>query len=218
MEKGCRNMKEFRYEDHVGLWKNELADFMPDRFFDVHEHIGPESVVGPMDEERARSALTNFTFMEWEDLLRVYDQMYAGKEPKYVVGFGFVIHEVDVRAANSYVLHKAKEDPRLLPMLLATPRDPGALQAGYEEMAGNGIASRSAPLFNQLLAHRSRARLSISCLFCSLTPDRILIWFSAKTRSLLFSSMVRITLAAVGAQEPFSINATVRFWKLRLVR
>ena len=139
MEKGCRNMKEFRYEDHIGLWKNELADFMPDRFFDVHEHIGPESVVGPMDAERTRSALTNFTFMEWEDLLRVYAEMYPGKQPKYVAGFGFVIHEVDVRAANSYVLHKAKEDPRLLPMLLATPRDPDALQAGWEEAKELGV-------------------------------------------------------------------------------
>lgn len=139
MKKGCRNIKQFRYEDHIGLWKNELADFMPDRFFDAHEHIGPLSVVGPMDEERARSALTNFTFMEWEDLLQVYARMYAGKEPGYVVGFGFVIHEVDVRAANSYVLHKAKTDPRLLPMLLATPRDPGALMAGYEEACALGV-------------------------------------------------------------------------------
>ena len=56
-----------------------------------------------------------------------------------MAGFGFVIHEIDVRAANSYVLRKAKEDKRLLPLLLATPRDPGALQAGYEEAQALGV-------------------------------------------------------------------------------
>lgn len=139
MANGCRNMKEFQFEDHIGLWKEELADFMPDRFFDVHEHIGPESVVGPMDEERTRAALTNFTFMEWEDLLRVYASMYPGKELMYAVAFAFPIHEVDVRAANTYVLQKAKEDSRILPLLLATPRDPGALQAGIAEAAAMGV-------------------------------------------------------------------------------
>ena len=32
------------------------------------------------------------------------------------------------------------------------------------------------------------------------------------------SSIDFITFAAIGAQEPFSIRATVRFWKLRSVR
>ena len=139
MAKGCQSMKEFRYEDHVGMWKNELADFMPERFFDTHEHISPESLVGPMDEERRRSALTTYTGMEWEELLQVYADMYPGKEPRYVVGFGFVIHELDVRRANTYVLQKAKQDGRLLPMLLATPRDPDALHAGYAEAQRLGV-------------------------------------------------------------------------------
>ena len=132
-------MKEFRFEDHVGMWKKELADFMPDRFFDTHEHISPESMVGQMDEERKRSALTTYIGMEWEELLQLYADMYPGKDPRYVVGFGFVIHELDVRKANSYVLHKAKNDPRLLPMLLATPRDPNALHIGYEEAQKLGV-------------------------------------------------------------------------------
>jgi len=139
MSRGCQSMKDFRYEDHVGMWKNELADFVPDCFFDAHEHISPESLVGPMDEERKRSALTTYIGMEWEELLQLYADMYPGKEPRYVVGFGFVIHELDVRKANSYVLNKAKNDSRLLPMLLATPRDPEALQIGYEEAQKMGV-------------------------------------------------------------------------------
>lgn len=139
MATGCRSMKTFKYEDHVGLWENELKDFMPECFFDVHEHIGPEDLVGPLDEERKLSALTTYTGAEWEELLGLYKDMYSGKQPKYVCGFGFVIHELDVRKANSYILNKAKEDSRLLPLLLYTPRDPEALTDGYEEAQKLGV-------------------------------------------------------------------------------
>lgn len=139
MELGCRSTKEFRYRDHIGLWREELVDFMPERFFDAHVHIGPPSVVGPMDEARAGSALTNFTFLEWDNLLRIYRDMFGGREPRYIAGFGFVIREIDVRRANSYVLHKAKQDKHLLPLLLASPRDPDALMVGYEESLALGV-------------------------------------------------------------------------------
>lgn len=139
MSAGCRSMKEFRYEDHIGLWENELKGFMPDCFFDVHEHIGPECLVGTLDEERRLSALTTYTGHEWEELSELYKVMYSGKEAKYICGFGFVIHELDVRRANSYILEKAKENSRLLPLLLYTPRDPGALNDGYEEAKRLGV-------------------------------------------------------------------------------
>lgn len=139
MGAGCRSMKTFVFEDHIGLWEKELKDFMPARFFDVHEHIGPESLVGPMDEERARCALTTYTGVEWEELQKLYKDMYPTCDVKYTCGFGFVIHELDVRKANSYVLNKAKEDPRLLPLLLYTPRDPDVLKVGYEEAEKLGV-------------------------------------------------------------------------------
>lgn len=86
MAAGCHGMKTFKFEEHIDLWKGELRDFMPKRFFDVYEHIGPESLVGPMDEERKLSALTTYTGVEWEELLQLYKDMYPGKEPKYVCG------------------------------------------------------------------------------------------------------------------------------------
>ena len=139
MAKGCRDIKEFKYEDHVGLWANELKDFMPDMFFDTHEHISPESIIKDMSEERLRVALNTYNCMEWEDLLKIYSDLYSGKTLKYATCFGFVCREIDVRAANSYVLHKAKEDSRILPLLLAAPCDPGALKAGIEEAKELGV-------------------------------------------------------------------------------
>lgn len=132
-------MKNFRYEDHIGLWENELKDFMPSRFFDVHGHIGMEDFVSEIDEERKLSALMTYTGMEWEELLGVYRDMYSGKEVRYVCGFGFVIREVDVEKANSYIIRKAKEDKRLLPFLIHTPRNPQALISGYEEAKKMGV-------------------------------------------------------------------------------
>ena len=72
MATGSRSMKTFKYEDHIGLWENELKDFMPDRFFDVHEHIGPEDLMGELSDERKVSALATYTGSEWEDLLSLY--------------------------------------------------------------------------------------------------------------------------------------------------
>ena len=47
-----------------------------------------------------------------------------------------------------------------------------------------------------------------------------LIWtaVSAKVRFLQEDSFSFMTLKAMGAQEPFSMKATVRFWKFRSVR
>ncbi len=139
MSAGCRSMKTFEFCDHIGLWERELRDFMPDRFFDVHAHIGKESSIAPLDDVRSLATLTTYTGNEWEELLSLYNNMYPGKEAKYTCGFGFVIHENDVRKANSYILEKAKEDGRLLPLLLYSPRDKMALADGYNEAKRLGV-------------------------------------------------------------------------------
>lgn len=64
----------------------------------------------------------------------------------------------------------------------------------------------------------SFANASTCARLLSPSAHRSFTSFSAKVRFLDFSSMPFITLAATGAQEPFSIKPTVRFWKLRSVR
>ena len=61
------------------------------------------------------------------------------------------------------------------------------------------------------LADSSWARASSWAVLVSSRAERIFTVFSAKVRSLLFSSMVFMIRAATGAQLPFSMKATVRF-------
>ena len=58
----------------------------------------------------------------------------------------------------------------------------------------------------------SLARASSWAVLVSSRAEKIFTVFSAKVRSLLFSSMVFMIRAATGAQLPFSMKATVRFW------
>ena len=48
--------------------------------------------------------------------------------------------------------------------------------------------------------------------FSADSAERMVTGVPTKVMFLLFSNMPFITLAASGAQEPFSISATVRFW------
>ena len=52
-----------------------------------------------------------------------------------------------------------------------------------------------------------------SCsLFAPFTAERTVTVVSVNVMSLLFSNIPFITLAAIGAHEPFSIMPMVRFW------
>lgn len=66
--------------------------------------------------------------------------------------------------------------------------------------------------FNRYFAISSSASASICAMFSSFKAERICTVFSVKVRSLQLSNLARIAFAAMGAQEPFSIRATVRFW------
>ena len=66
--------------------------------------------------------------------------------------------------------------------------------------------------------HNSSASAEICSLFSSVIDDKILTCVSAYSKFLLFSSIARMTFPAIGAQLPFSINATVLFWKLCSVK
>lgn len=57
-----------------------------------------------------------------------------------------------------------------------------------------------------------RAIASISASFASLSEDMIFTLFSSHVMFLLFSNIPCITLAAAGAQLPFSMSPMVRFW------
>jgi predicted TIM-barrel fold metal-dependent hydrolase len=110
------------YEDHIGLWKNELDDFLPGKLFDIHVHVGPQSIHKRISEQRKKFALTTFTSFTIDELDDWYLRLYPKRE---IVGsciFGFPIREVDIKKANQYIIKQSNNKKNLYPLLLISPQ------------------------------------------------------------------------------------------------
>ncbi|MCK9265645.1 amidohydrolase [bacterium] len=92
-----------RYQDHIGLWENELREWVPEKIFDAHTHIGPVGIMKKISPERAEKPLCFFTSFTIEELLFAYKNLYNGKKILNICAFGFPLMEVDIDAANRYV-------------------------------------------------------------------------------------------------------------------
>ena len=92
-----------RYQDHIGLWESELKEWVPEKIFDVHVHIGPSGIMKRISSKRAKSPLCFFTSYTIEELLLDYQNLYSGKKILNICAFGFPLREVDINAANRYV-------------------------------------------------------------------------------------------------------------------
>ncbi|MFH0965424.1 MAG: amidohydrolase family protein [Planctomycetota bacterium] len=111
------------YVDHVGLWRDELREWVPQELFDAHVHLGPPDVMGGIDADRRKAPLTTFTSLEWEALQAVYRDVYSGKRIVGLFAFPFPLLEVDIERANDYIIEVMKRDPRVRGFFLAHPRD-----------------------------------------------------------------------------------------------
>ena len=96
------------YLDHLGLWKNELSDWMPDNLFDAHLHLGPAEAMGDISLERYHEPLTTFTSLTWEEAFEWYTHLYSGKTIEGLIAFPFPLKEVNIEAANQYIVDLMK--------------------------------------------------------------------------------------------------------------
>jgi len=111
------------YQDHIGLWQNELAAWMPDEFFDAHVHLSPAEVVGPISAERRKEGLTAFTRFTWEEAMAWYGDLFGGKKIAGLIAFPLPMREVRLEAANEYIIALMRRDPRVKGFILADPKD-----------------------------------------------------------------------------------------------
>ena len=96
------------YQDHVGLWGTELKEWVPDTIFDAHVHLGSPEVIGKISNERMRVALTTFTSFTWEEAQGWYHDLYSNKKVVGLIAFPFPLFEVNIEAANSYLIELMK--------------------------------------------------------------------------------------------------------------
>jgi predicted TIM-barrel fold metal-dependent hydrolase len=128
------------YADHIGLWADELMAWVPDVIFDAHVHLGPPEVIATISSERRQVALSTFTSLTWEQLQDVYGQLYRGKRVAGLIAFGFPLREVDIRAANQYMIDLMKRNGnRLKGFLLAHPTDVESTLAMFDEALEQGV-------------------------------------------------------------------------------
>jgi len=116
-------MSVAQYTDHIGLWEKELKSWLPERIFDGHVHLSPPGIMRPISEARRREPLLTFTSYTWEQLREIYRLAFSGKQVVGVIGFPFPPHEVDIDAANDYIIELMSVDPSFRGFALADPVD-----------------------------------------------------------------------------------------------
>ena len=116
-------MNVVEYTDHIGLWERELKSWLPEKIFDGHVHLSPPGIMQPISEARLREPLLTFTSYTWEQLRDIYRLAFSGKQVVGVIGFPFPLREVDIDAANDYIIGLMSVDPSFRGFALADPVD-----------------------------------------------------------------------------------------------
>ncbi|MBM4046345.1 MAG: hypothetical protein FJ279_14645, partial [Planctomycetes bacterium] len=127
------------YQDHLGLWANELRDWLPEALFDAHVHLSPATVIGPISPERRKEGLCAFDSFTWDDALTWYGHLFSGKRIAGLIAFPLPLREVNLEAANAYVADLARRDARVKGFILAHPKDAQRTIQQFEAMARSGI-------------------------------------------------------------------------------
>lgn len=113
----------FNYNDHTGLWVNELKDWVPDTIFDAHIHLGQPDAVGKVADERYKEPLLTFTNWTLEDARDVYASVYSGKNISGAIAFGFPLREVRLEQANAYICNLMRDNPDIRGFIISSPQN-----------------------------------------------------------------------------------------------
>ena len=127
------------YSDHIGLWANELKAWMPKSVFDAHVHLGPEEIMSPISPARQKEPTTTFTSLRWETIQSLYANLYDGITVEGMIAFGIPLREVDVIAANDYIINLMKQEPSVKGFLLADPADTSGVISQFSKAADEGV-------------------------------------------------------------------------------
>lgn len=140
-----------RYDDHVGLWANELRAWVPECIFDAHVHVGPPGIHSELSPERAASVLGNLMFLPEEELRSFYSNVYSGKSIVGMIAFGFPFFEIDIDAANAYIVNLMRADSRVKGFVVADPRDASRTIRAFYEAAEAGVCFHGVKPYFDLL-------------------------------------------------------------------
>ena len=103
------------YVDHVPVIVGGRVEGLDAarHLYDVHVHVGPAAVMGPLRDEHRKLPLATFSHLTFEELETWYGRLFSGKRIAGLIAFPFPLHEVDIEAANRYLLELMKREPRV---------------------------------------------------------------------------------------------------------
>jgi len=130
------------YEDHIGLWRDELRAWVPAALFDAHVHVGPPEIVGPVTPERQGQALSTFTSFTAEALAAAHAALFQGCTVNGMFAFPFPQREVDLERANDHMIELMLRDRRAHGLMLSDPENADRAVAAYEKARARGVPFR----------------------------------------------------------------------------
>ena len=111
------------YHDHIGMWDEELKDWLPKTIFDGHIHIGVKEAMGEISQARRKIPLMTFNCLPYEEVVDWYENIYNGKTIIGIIACGFPFMEVNIEAANDYIVSLIEKDNRIRGFILANPKN-----------------------------------------------------------------------------------------------
>ena len=198
------------YVDHVQLWADELKGWTPPVLFDVHVHVGPAAVMGPLSAERRKLPLATFSHLTFEELETWYGRLFSGKRIAGLIAFPFPLHEVDIEAANRYLLELMKREPRVKGFALAHPTDAGRTIAMLEKALAEGVRfSGIKPYFDLL------GKSVFDCAMSEFIPQALLRLMDRERLVL----MLHTSRSGMGEREnqDYLRDVLERFPRLRII-
>lgn len=174
------------YEDHLGLWADELSRWVPDVIFDAHVHLGPPEVMGAFSPDRLKDPLCTFGGLSWEEAQALYARLFSGKRLGGLIAFPLPMREVELDAANAYIRRLMKQDPRLRGFLLSHPTDVERTRAGFESALAEGVRFSGVKPYYDLLG-RSNYEVAMK----EFIPEDLLRFMNAEGLIMMLHSSGR---------------------------
>jgi predicted TIM-barrel fold metal-dependent hydrolase len=142
---------------------------MPEEIFDAHVHLGPPEVMGEIGPQRERVPLCTFTNLRLAQMRGWQAQLFPRKHVPGFIAFPFPLREVDIAAANRYLIDVMRAAPEVRGFLLAHPTDLTPTLAAWEAALAAGVRFCGVKPYFDLL------RKSVfECSMAEFIPDSLL--------------------------------------------
>ncbi len=198
------------YSDPIGVWESALRDWLPPVLFDAHVHLGPPEAVGPVSAERRKEGLLAWTHLGWEELEGFYGRLFPGRRIAGAFAFPFPQREVDLDAANDYLVGVMRREPRVRGFLLAHPTEAHPSIACYQRALAAGVRFRGVkPYFDRV------GKSNYQCTMPEFIPEGLLEFMDAE------GLLMMLHTSGIGVGDPanraYLRRLAVRYPNVRVI-